>query len=60
MKCLTCLHYDVVNLECKHLADKFGLKEPVSTAPNWGCKDYKSATADNILDKISIKIDIGI
>lgn len=59
-KCLLCLHYDVVNFECKRLQELLELSEPVRTDPDWGCKEYKNATAKNVLDNIKITIDVGI
>jgi hypothetical protein len=64
MKCILCMHYDVVNFECKHLADKFGLDEHIQSDPTWGCNDYSSATAKNVIDKFAesdkLKIDITV
>jgi hypothetical protein len=60
------MHYDVVNLECLHISEKFGVDEPLQVEPTWGCADYMSATAKNIIDnfaeseKIKIDITIGI
>lgn len=59
-KCINCIYYDVVRMECSHLADKFALDEPVPVDFNWGCKDFKSATSKNILKKLNITIDIGV
>ena len=61
MKCLLCLHYDVVKFECSHLAEKLNLVEDaVQTEPSWGCKEYKNASSKNIADKIKIDITIGV
>lgn len=68
MKCLLCLHYDVVNLGCMEIAKKMGLSDPVLVEPDWGCKDFKDATSTNVLDKLSqsvtdslrITVDIGV
>lgn len=60
MKCINCIHYDVVKMECPHLAEKFGLDEPVPCDFHFGCKDFKSATSKNILEKLKITIDIGV
>ena len=60
MKCLLCIHYDVVNLQCQHLAEKSGLEEPVSVPIDWWCGDYESATAKNLNDKLTVDITIKI
>ena len=52
MKCLTCIHYDVVNLECQRLAEKFNLEEPVKVDMDWSCAEYTDAS--------DLKIDIRI
>ena len=60
MKCLLCIHYDVVELSCSFLREKLNSDEPVYTEPDWGCKDYQSATSINLQEKLKITIDIGL
>lgn len=58
MKCLTCIHYDVVNLTCKHLQEKFELSEPPEVPMDWYCADYADATMAH--DKLKIDITIKL
>ena len=58
MKCLTCIHYDVVNLTCKQLQDKFELDEPPEVPLDWYCADYADAT--QAADKLKIDITIKL
>lgn len=65
MKCLLCIHYDVVQLECEYWKEKLKL-ESYPSDPFATCSEFKPATAENKLEKykhderIRLNIDIGI
>lgn len=61
MKCLTCLHYDVVKFECSQIAEKLDLiEDSVQVDPNWGCKEYTKPTAKAVSDKLTIDVTVRI
>jgi hypothetical protein len=60
MKCLLCIHYDVLYMECQKLATRFELDKPVSVPFDWYCGDYLNATSENIIEDYEKELKIGI